>query len=215
MSIKIAIVDDDELIRESLKIILGSKKDIEIIDVFKNGQELLDFLKENKIDIALVDMRMPILNGCDTIIEAKHRGYKTKMIALTTFDEDEFISKSIKNGASGYLLKSTPPDKIVETIKLVYNGISVIQEDILEKYNTMLKESNVGNIDKDLFTDRELDIIKEISEGLSNKEISSKLFISEGTVKNYITSILNKTGLKHRTQIAIYYFKGKTMWLLS
>lgn len=211
MSIKIAIVDEDVLIRENLKIILGANKDIEVMAVLENGQELIEYLDEHIVDVALIDIRMPILNGVETIIEVKRRKYKTKIIVLTTFDEDEYIGKSIKNGAKGYLLKSDPPDKIIKTIKMVHNGISVIQDDILDKFKDMVSEKTEGNIDKDIFTARENEVIKEIANGLSNKEISSKLFISEGTVKNHITSILSKSGLKHRTQIAIYYLTGKNM----
>ena len=209
MCIRLAIVDDDVLIREGLRIILGASKEIEVQGVFNNGQELITHLENNILDVALLDMRMPILNGVDTIREIKRRGYKTKIIVLTTFDEDEYIVKSIKNGANGYLLKSNPPDKIIETIRMVNDGISVIQDDILDKFKVKITETSEGNIDRELFTDREIDIIKEISKGLNNKEISSKLFISEGTVKNHITAILSKTRLKHRTQIAIYYLKGK------
>lgn len=211
MAIKLGIVDDDALIRESLKIILGANEELDIQGVFQNGQELLKYLENNYLDVALVDIRMPVLNGVDTIIEGKNRGYKTKFIILTTFDEDEYIGKSLKNGAKGYILKNNPPDKIIETIKMVHNGISVIQEDILDKFKELSKENTGGKIKEELFTEREIDVIKEISNGLNNKEISNKLFISEGTVKNYITSILSKTGLKHRTQIAVYYFTGRSI----
>ena len=209
MSINIGIVDDDALIRESLKIIVSSDDEIEVKEVFKNGQELLEYLNICFLDIVLIDIRMPVMNGVETIVEAKRRRYKTKFIVLTTFDEDEYIEKSLNNGAVGYLLKNNTPDKIIDTIKMSYKGISVIQEDILEKYKGLSMEISKGNIDKDLFTEREIEIIEGISEGLSNKEISGKIFISEGTVKNYITSILNKTGLKHRTQIAVYYYTGE------
>ena len=158
---------------------------------------------------------MPILNGVETLAEIRRRDLKTKVIVLTTFDEDEYIEKSLNQGAIGYLLKNTTPDKIIDTIKMVYNGISVIQEDILKRYKEIGQNTPKGKIDKSLFTDREYEVVVGISQGLSNKEISKKLFISEGTVKNYITSILNKTGLKHRTQIAVYYYTGERIWLLS
>ncbi|MGL4773680.1 MAG: response regulator transcription factor [Clostridium sp.] len=209
MSIKVAIVDDDALIRESLKIILGVQQDIEIIGTFQNGQDFLRFNGENEVDIVLMDIRMPVLNGVDTTEEINRRGYSTRVIILTTFDEMDYISKALSNGAKGYILKNTTPDQIIDTIKMVYNGISAIQEDVLMKYNNLASTKDErGKIDESLFTERELDVIKEIANGLSNKEISQKLFISEGTVKNYITSILNKLGLKHRTQIAVYYLKG-------
>ncbi|MDU4937639.1 MAG: response regulator transcription factor [Clostridium sp.] len=209
MCIKVAIVDDDELIRESLKIIVGSNEDIDVKGTFKNGQELLKYLEGNYLDVVLMDIRMPILNGVETLAEMRRRDLKTKVIVLTTFDEDEYIEKSLNQGAIGYLLKNTTPDKIIDTIKMVYNGISVIQEDILKRYKEIGQNTPKGKIDKSLFTDREYEVIVGISQGLSNKEISKKLFISEGTVKNYITSILNKTGLKHRTQIAVYYYTGE------
>ena len=209
MCIKVAIVDDDDLIRESLKIIVGSNEDIDVKGTFKNGQELLKYLEGNYLDVVLMDIRMPILNGVETLAEIRRRDLKTKVIVLTTFDEDEYIEKSLNQGAIGYLLKNTTPDKIIDTIKMVYNGISVIQEDILKRYKEIGQSTPKGKIDKSLFTDREYEVIVGISQGLSNKEISKKLFISEGTVKNYITSILNKTGLKHRTQIAVYYYTGE------
>ena len=215
MCIKVAIVDDDELIRESLKIIVGSNEDIDVKGTFKNGQELLKYLEGSYLDVVLMDIRMPILNGVETLAEMRRRDLKTKVIVLTTFDEDEYIEKSLNQGAIGYLLKNTTPDKIIDTIKMAYNGISVIQEDILKRYKEIGQSTPKGKIDKSLFTDREYEVIVGISQGLSNKEISKKLFISEGTVKNYITSILNKTGLKHRTQIAVYYYTGERIWLLS
>ena len=215
MCIKVAIVDDDDLIRESLKIIVGSNEDIDVKGTFKNGQELLKYLEGNYLDVVLMDIRMPILNGVETLAEIRRSDLKTKVIVLTTFDEDEYIEKSLNQGAIGYLLKNTTPDKIIDTIKMVYNGISVIQEDILKRYKEIGQNTPKGKIDKSLFTDREYEVVVGISQGLSNKEISKKLFISEGTVKNYITSILNKTGLKHRTQIAVYYYTGERIWLLS
>lgn len=209
MSIKLVIADDDDLIRESLKIILSYDKDIEVVDTFENGKDLVGFLLKEAIDIALVDVRMPLLNGVKATLEIS-KNTNTKVIILTTFDEDEYIREGIRNGAKGYLLKNTKPDKIIETIKLVNKGIAVIQEEILSKIsnNLMISVNRNEKIDKSLFTERELDVMKAISEGLNNREISKKLFISEGTVKNYITSILQKTDLNHRTQIAIYYIKG-------
>ncbi|MCF0149065.1 MAG: response regulator transcription factor [Clostridium sp.] len=209
MSIKLVIADDDALIRESLKIILSYDKEIEVVDTFENGKDLVDFLLDNKIDIALVDVRMPLINGVKATLEVSQKT-ETKVIILTTFDEDEYIREGIKNGAKGYLLKNTKPDKIIETIKLVNSGIAVIQEEILNKLcNNLVSSSNKKEkLDDNIFTERELDVMKAVSEGLSNKEISKKLYISEGTVKNYITAILQKTNLTHRTQIAIYYIKN-------
>lgn len=206
MSIRLLICDDDALIRESLRIILSMDKEIEVIDVAENGLKALDVCIKNKIDIALLDVRMPVMNGVEAAREIISKTL-SKVIILTTFDEDEYIKEALRNGASGYILKNNPPDKIINTIKLVASGNSVMEESVFNKF----KENMVSDreqIDTSMFTEREIEVIKAISEGLSNKEIASKLFISEGTVKNYITNILNKTGLSHRTQIAIYYIKG-------
>ncbi len=208
MSIRLVIADDDALIRDSLRIILSYDKEIEVVEVFENGKDLVDFLLDNEVDVALVDIRMPLVNGVKATLEVS-KNTKTKVIILTTFDEDEYIREGIKNGAKGYLLKNTKPEKIIETIKLVNKGIAVIQEEVLTKLSkNIISVKNNNQIDTSLFTERELEVMLAISEGLNNKEISKKLFISEGTVKNYITSILQKTNLTHRTQIAIYYIKN-------
>lgn len=210
MSIKLLIADDDLLIRESLKIILSSDSEIEVLEAVSNGQEAIDYCIENEVDVAMLDIRMPLLNGVEATREITKRT-KTLVMMLTTFDEDDYIKAALNYGAKGYLLKNTSPSKIIETIKVVYSGNCVIQEEVLSKITSKLiniESSSEGKIDKGLFTERELEVIEGIAEGLTNKEISKKLFISEGTVKNYITSILGKTGLEHRTQIAIYYLKG-------
>lgn len=205
MSIKILICDDDSLIRESLKILLPLKGDIEVIAEAANGQEAIDVCIENKIDVALIDIRMPILNGVQAVREIV-KNTDTKCLVLTTFDEEDYINEALDYGAKGYILKNNTPDQIANSIVSVYNNTIVMNENILEKLHG--KES-APTLDKYDLTDREKDIIKAISEGLNNKEISQKLFISEGTIRNYITVILDKTGLDNRTSIAVNYLKGK------
>ena len=206
MPIRILIADDDSLIRESLKIILGLDEEFEIVGTVENGLKAVELCKDIQVDVALLDIRMPVLNGVDAVKKINEMG-NTKTLILTTFDDDEFIMKAVKNGANGYLLKNNSPDKIKNAIKAVYSGNSVMQDVVMDKIREGLNSTKTSSIDRSHFTQRELDIIELIAEGLSNKEISQRLFISEGTVKNYITSVLNKTGLEHRTQIAIYYLK--------
>lgn len=137
---------------------------------------------------------------------------KTKPVILTTFDDDEYILDAIKNGAKGYLLKNTDPERIRDALKSVYFGNTVMQDVVLEKIKAnMTNTTHKTKVDTSLFTEREMDIMALIAKGFSNKAISKELFISEGTVANYITSILNKTGLEHRTQIAIYYLTGSVV----
>ena len=209
MSIKLVLADDDALIRESLKIILSKDEEIEIVNTFENGKDVVDFLIKTPVDIALLDIRMPLVNGVLATYEISKRT-NTKVIILTTFDEDDYIRDGIKNGAKGYILKNTHPHKIIETIKMVHEGNCVIQDEVLSKlsYNLNREIIKENELDTSIFTERELEVMKAISEGLNNKEISKSLYISEGTVKNYITSIFQKTGLTHRTQIAIYYIKS-------
>jgi DNA-binding NarL/FixJ family response regulator len=206
MKIKLLIADDDSLIRESLKIILSADEEIEIIDCVENGKSAVESCVNNNIDVALLDVRMPVMNGVEAVREIVSKT-GTKPLILTTFDEDEYIMEAIKSGAKGYILKNNSPEKIIDAIKTLYKGNTVIQDVILDKVKNNLS-NNSSKIDLNIFSEREIDIIKAVADGLSNKEISSKLFISEGTVKNYITSILDKTGLQHRTQLAVYYLKG-------
>ncbi|MBS4214369.1 response regulator [Neobacillus rhizophilus] len=210
MKISVIIVDDNSFIREGLKIILHTYAEFEVLETVSDGKEAVDFCLKNKVDIALLDVRMPNMNGVEASKLITEQT-STKPIILTTFDDDEYILDAIKNGAKGYLLKNNDPEQIRDAIKSVYNGNSIIQEAILEKIKSNLAEQKAPEtpMDLSLFTEREREIMSLIAKGYSNKAISKQLFISEGTVANYITSILNKTGLEHRTQIAIYYLKGK------
>lgn len=207
MAIKLIIADDDSLIRESLRIILGMDDSFDVLACLEDGLKAVEFCSNNIVDVALLDVRMPVLNGLQAAREISDRT-KTKILILTTFDDDDFILEAVKCKASGYLLKNNTPDKIKDAIKLVYSGTTVMQDVVMDRIRNGLSSNPSNKIDKSLFTERELEIMECISKGLSNKEISGKLFISEGTVKNYITSILDKTGLEHRTQIAIYYLRG-------
>lgn len=209
MAIKVLIADDDILIREGLRIIFSLDSEFEVVASAQNGLEALEKCRSEHIDVALLDVRMPVMNGVEAV-EKITMETTTKTLILTTFDEDEYIFKALKNGARGYILKNNSPEKIKDAIKTVFSGNTVMQDGILDKFTQGFKSPKPDMILKeDCFTQREIDIIKAIAQGLCNKEISSKLYISEGTVKNYITSVLSKTGLKHRTQIAIYYLKGK------
>lgn len=214
MAIRLLIADDDAIVREGFKMVLGMDESFEIVAAVENGKEAVKFCENGEVDVALLDVRMPIKNGVEATREICEKT-KTKVLILTTFDDDEFINDAIKYGAKGYLLKSNPPEKIKTAIKMVHGGNAVIENVVFDKLKENLKASNKGKIDKSLFSEREFQIIESISRGLSNREISKELFISEGTVANYITSILNKTGLEHRTQIAIYYLNNGTIWSFS
>ncbi|SFB61476.1 two component transcriptional regulator, LuxR family [Cohnella sp. OV330] len=223
MPIKVLIADDNSFIREGMKIILTSFEEFEVVGTVEDGAQAAAFCEAHAPDVALLDVRMPNMNGVEAarLIAANT---KTKPLILTTFDDEEYILEAIKAGARGYLLKNNDPERIRDAIKSVHNNHDVLQDVVLDKIKAQLAQGASPQpqapspapsakrgeaIDRSLFTERELDIMEQIARGLSNKEISRKLFISEGTTANYITSILNKTGLEHRTQIAIYYLTGE------
>lgn len=209
MKIKVIIADDNSFIREGMKIILNTYEEFEVLETVNDGLEALAFCKKHEVDVVLLDIRMPNMNGVEATKLITEQT-KTKPLILTTFDDDVYILDAIKNGAKGYLLKNNDPEQIRDAIKSVFNGNTVMQEVVLEKIKANLGENKPeSKVDMSLFTERELDIMSLIAKGLSNKEISKQLFISEGTIANYISSILGKTGLNHRTQIAIYYLTGK------
>ena len=207
MPINLLIADDDSLIRESLKIIIGLDQDFTVMACLENGQEAIDYCLNNSVDVALLDIRMPVINGVEAVKEIAIKT-TTKCLILTTFDEDEYINAAVRYGAKGYILKNNSPDKIKEAIKVVYSGNMVMQDGLMDKVMKGMDVDKSSKLDRKLFTEREIEIMAAIAEGLNNKEVATKLFISEGTVKNYISSILDKTDLDHRTQIAIYYLKG-------
>ena len=204
MSIKVMICDDDSLIRESLKVLLPLKGDVEIVAVAENGEEAVGICTTEEIDVALLDIRMPKMSGVEAVKEIVSKT-DTKCLILTTFDEEDYINEAMEYGAKGYILKNSTPDQIVQSITSVYNNTIVMNENVLNKFQGKNGGPQFTKYD---FTEREKDIIIAISEGLSNKEISKKLFISEGTIRNYITMILDKTDLEHRTAIAVNYLKG-------
>ena len=204
MSIKVMICDDDSLIRESLKVLLPLKGDIEIVAVAKDGEEAVTICATEEIDVALLDIRMPKMSGVEAVKEIASKT-DTKCLILTTFDEEDYINEAMEYGAKGYILKNSSPEQIVQSITSVFNNTIVMNENVLSKLQGKAVEPQFKKYD---FTAREKDIIVAISEGMSNKEISKKLFISEGTVRNYITMILDKTNLEHRTAIAVNYLRG-------
>lgn len=205
--IKVLIADDSDFVRDGMRIILEVDEDFEVVGCAGNGREAVELARRNPPDIFLMDIQMPEIDGIEATkyIVENNLG---KVLILTTFDDDELVQKALKNGAKGYLVKNHTPEHLKQMIKSVYYGTGVMEEAILE---TLAKntEAKSGGFCEDGYTAREMDIVKAVAEGLSNKEIANRLFLSEGTVKNYITSILAKENLSHRTALAVYYLTGK------
>lgn len=207
--IKLLIVDDEKLIREGIKIMMSTFSDIEVVALAQNGYEALEICKSNAIDIVLMDIRMKDCDGVMGTRLIKEQFTKIKVLILTTFKDKEYIQDALKYGAFGYLLKDSSYDVIYEGIKSAYMGNMVVHpevaKEIFDENGTSFKRSN---IEKFKLSEKEISIIKAIAKGFTNKEIADELFLSEGTIKNNITSILAKLELRDRTQIAIFAFKN-------
>lgn len=205
--IKVIIADDSDFVRDGMRIILDVDEEFEVLGCAANGRDAIRIAETAAPDVFLMDIQMPEMDGIEAtkyIVEHK----LGKVLILTTFDDDELVQKALQNGAKGYLIKNHTPEHLKQMIKTVYNGTGVMEENILENL-TKSVELKTNSFREDGYTARELEIIKAVAEGLSNKEIAGKLFISEGTVKNYVTSILAKENLSHRTALAVYYLTGK------
>ena len=214
--IKVIIADDSDFVRDGMKIILDVDDDFEVLGVAANGREAIELAEASAPDVFLMDIQMPEMDGIEaTKYIVEHD--LGKVLILTTFDDDELVRQALRNGAKGYLIKNHTPEHLKQMIKSVYNGTGVMEGSILETLaaggdsasSVTPLVMNESGFDSTGYSDRELDIIRAVSEGLSNKEIAEKLFISEGTVKNYITNILSKEGLSHHTALAVYYLTGK------
>jgi len=157
--------------------------------------------------VILMDIQMPSMDGIQATGEIVRQNLG-KVLILTTFDDYDLVKKALQNGAKGYLIKNHAPDILKQMIKSIHQGVNVLDEKVFAQFTETVACAH-SRFDTALFTARELDIIREIAEGLSNKEIAEKLFIGEGTIKNYISTILEKSGCAHRTQLAVYYLTGK------
>ncbi|MEK4981444.1 response regulator transcription factor [Bacillus sp. FSL K6-6540] len=211
--ISVLIADDDPFIRESLKLLVGMDPDIEVSAVAEHGEEALSLLMDGlHADVVLMDIRMPVCDGVEGTRRIRERYPDVRVLMLTTFDDDDYIVEALRNGASGYLLKNIPPDRIIQGIKTVHDGNMLIHPDIARKLTGMLRPTSQpaprsADLEQFGLTPAEKRVVALIAEGLSNKEIAAQLYLSEGTVKNYVTDILGKLNLRDRTQIAIFYLK--------
>jgi len=212
--IKVLLVDDQDILVEGLKLILGMEEDIEICGTAGNGKTAYELCKWNRPDVVLMDIQMPEINGVEATELIKRDFPEVKIIVLTTFNDDQYIYDALKNGASGYLLKDTPPSEIAKAVRTVYNGGALIQSEVavkvIDKFSQLAKETVDKNVDPRayLLTEREIEVCRLIAEGKNNKEIADQLFLSQGTVKNHITRILIKLDLRDRTQLAVYTIKN-------
>ena len=212
--IKIAIADDEKMIREGLKIILETYEDIEVVALAQNGKEALEAVRNNPVDLVLMDIRMPVMDGVMATKLICQEFSKVKILILTTFTDTEYIKMALEGGALGYLLKDSDYDVIHEGIVASMKGSVVVHPDIASKMLSDLRESacDEKKIMKDYdLTQRDITLMKKIADGKTNKEISEEMYLSEGTVKNLITVILSKLDLRDRNQITVFCYKKKVV----
>lgn len=207
--IKVIIADDSDFVRDGMRIILEVDEEFEVIGCAENGREAIEIAKEKKPDVFLMDIQMPEMDGIEATKYITEQGLG-KVLVLTTFDDDKLVQEALFNGAKGYLVKNHTPEHLKQMIKSVHGGMGVMEENMLENLSRNVHtEKKREGFDESGYTAREMDIIKAVADGLSNREIAGRLYLTEGTVKNYITTILSKEGLSHRTALAVYYLTGR------
>ena len=204
--IRVMIVDDDPLVSESLKIILDSEDDIEVVAALSSGAQAVDLALSSKPDVTVMDIRMDGMNGLEAAekIIAADRG--SKIIFLTTFLDDEYINRALKLGARGYIIKQDAA-ALATGVRAVYNGQSVFGGKIVDRLPDLLNRKEKFNYEEFGITEKEQTLIELVADGMSNKEIADKMFLSEGTVRNLMSSVLAKLDLRDRTQLACFYYQ--------
>jgi DNA-binding NarL/FixJ family response regulator len=209
--IRVLLVDDQPLFRQGLAGLLSLTTDLEIVGEANHGQEAINLVAEVQPDVILMDVRMPVCDGVEAT-RVIHQTYPwIKIMVLTTFDEDEYIWRSLQAGALGYILKNTPSLQVANAIRTLHLGHSqlgpTIASKVFDRLHTMPSLPEVALEDSDLLeslSSRELEILQEVKLGHSNREIAEYLHLSEGTVKNYVTTLLSKLGVRDRTQAALW-----------
>jgi len=217
MTIRILLVDDQALFREGLHTLLSVHDDLEVVGEASNGQEAIAAVAKLAPDVVLMDLRMPVLNGVAATRQITQSAATSRVIVLTTFDDDEYVFDGLRAGAVGYLLKDVPSAKLVEAIRAAARGESFLQPSVAAKVVaefSRLAGPGTAVPQQDLvepLSERELEILAVLASGASNREIANQLYITEGTVKNHVTNILGKLGVRDRTQAAL---KAKEMGLI-
>lgn len=203
--IKVIISDDQALIRDGLELLMKLEKDIEVIGLAQDGAEAVELVAANPPDLVLMDLKMPGVNGVEATRRIRTEYPQVKVLVLTTYNDDEWIFDAIRAGASGYLLKDTPREKVLEAIRGTVSGQSFLDPSIAGKLidHTASRQTQPATTITDKLTERETDVLRLIARGMSNSTIAGKLHLSEGTVRNHVSAIFSKLDVSDRTQAAI------------
>ncbi|WP_315905975.1 response regulator transcription factor [Priestia koreensis] len=200
----ILLVEDQHIVRQGLKMMIEIDDDFQVVAEASNGEEALAQLHKHIIDMVVMDIRMPIMNGLEATRKIKGINAQMKILILTTFNDDEYALQALKDGANGFMLKDAEPAKLIEAIRSCLNGGLTIHDNVAAKVVPRLLQTPNIQVSEIPLSPRELAVTKLVGEGKTNKEIADELYLSIGTVKNHITQVLNKLELRDRTQLAIY-----------
>ena len=204
---RVLVVDDDKLVAISLKTILEADENTEVVGIGYDGAEAVELYRETKPDVLLMDIRMQGMSGLEAAERILAEDAEAKILFLTTFSDDEYILKALNLGVRGYMLKQDF-EGIVPALKAVCGGQSVFGGEVVGKLPVLLQSKEEFDYAGYDISEKEKSIMEAVADGLSNREIAEKLFLSEGTVRNYISSILDKLALRDRTQLAVFYYKN-------
>ncbi len=204
---RVLLVEDQAIVRQGLKAILEQDDNIKVTCGAADGLEALKAVEEHSIDLIMMDVRMPKMNGIEATTMIRKQFPSIKILILTTFNDDEYAYQALKAGASAFLLKTAEPNKLIEAVYSAMKGGLTLHDEVAAKVMPRLLQKADKPAPDIVLTEREVMIIKLVGEGKTNKEIASELYLSVGTVKNHITKILQKMGLRDRTQLAIYAVK--------
>ena len=202
----IVLIDDDQLVCMSLKMILEADGSIHVTAIGHDGSEALSLYRQYQPDVLLMDIRMQDRNGLEALSDVLGEFPHAKVLFLTTFVDDEYITKALQLGAKGYIVKQDY-ETIIPALNAVYSGQNVYGSEIMEKLPELMKAEPSFDYSSRGITEKEYEIITLVAQGLSNKEISARLFLSEGTIRNYLSGILEKLQLRDRTQLAVFYYQ--------
>lgn len=205
--IRVVICDDQFVVTEGLRVILDAANGIQVVGVAGDGAEVVDVVAEQQPDLVLMDLKMPLMNGVQATREIMKEHPDVKVLVLTTYAEDEWVFDAIRSGAAGFLLKDTPRDRLVEAIRETVAGKTHVDPSVAGRLFAQVNQGSGPPVQSNLtaeLSDREMDILKLLALGLTNSDIAGRLFLSEGTVRNYVSSILTKLNVEDRTQAAVF-----------
>jgi DNA-binding NarL/FixJ family response regulator len=212
MSVRVVLADDQALIRTGFKMILESEDDIEVVGEAGDGEQAISLTRSARPDVVLMDVQMPRMDGLEaTGVIARDATIQSRVVILTTFERDDYLFEALRGGASGFLLKNSPPEELVHAVRVVANGDALLAPSITRKViETFIRQpANRSNeVELRRLTERETEILQLLATGKSNSELAAHLFVGEGTIKSHVSNLLTKLGLRDRMQAVIFAYES-------